>query len=124
MYREPLTLGKILKTLFFGGLIILFAAYTLYQSRILLTGPTVSLSENYETIQHERRLTFSGNAQNITTITINGRPIVTTARGDFKEHIVLENGYTTVTIAAEDRYGRRSSLERTFVYVPQTRFIP
>ena len=34
----------------------------------------------------------------------------------FSEAVVLENGYTVVTLRAEDRYGRSRIIEKSFVY--------
>ena len=48
---------------------------------------------------------------------MNGRPIVTSETGVFREPIVLENGYTIMRIEARDRFGRITFLERPFVYI-------
>lgn len=93
------------------------AVYMLFQARFLIQGPRVTLISEPGIIQHERQITLEGVAVNITAISVNGRPIVTSEVGVFKEPIVLENGYTVVRIDARDRFGRTTSLERPFVYV-------
>lgn len=93
-------------------------AYTLFQARFLIEGPQLTLTSEPNTLQHDRQVILEGVAENITAISLNGRPIVTSESGVFEESVVLENGYTVVRIEAQDRYGRTTSLERTFVYEP------
>lgn len=93
------------------------AVYMLFQARFIIQGPRVTLTNEPGIIQHERQITLEGVALNITAISINGRPIVTSEEGVFREPLVLENGYTVMRIDARDRFGRTTSIERSFVYV-------
>ncbi len=95
-------------------------SYTLFQARFFLEGPILTLTPEPDIIQHERQITLFGLAENIIAITVNGRPIVTSETGVFTEPIVLENGYTIVRIEAQDRFGRTTAIERSFVYVPDS----
>ncbi len=102
-------------------LLLCFLGYTGYQARFLLAGPQVSVSTSEATSIHtERIVEVAGVAQNITRMSLNGRQIYTDETGHFAEAIVLENGYTTATLRAEDRYGRTTVVSRSFIYVPQT----
>jgi len=98
--------------------ILLVLLYIGFQSRILLLGPQVVLTSDLEVVQNERFVTITGQAQNLVRITLNGRQIFTDEAGNFEEDVFLENGYTIVTIAAVDRYGRQTKVERSFVYTP------
>lgn len=69
-------------------------------------------------LQNERQVFLSGTAYNISHLWLNDRPIYTDAKGNFKEALVLENGYTISTLRAEDRYGRETKVKKEFVYVP------
>lgn len=102
------------------SLIVLFCFYVLWQARFLITGPEVTLSTELNPIQNNRVITLTGETKNITRITVNDRPIITNEFGEFSESIILENGYTIVSIKAQDRYGRETAIERPFVYVPKT----
>ena len=108
-----------------GGLILLgllcLGFYVLWQARFLLLGPQITLIEEPYRISDTRIITLSGQANNITRITLNGRQIFTDPTGYFREALVLENGYTIATIAASDRYGRTTKLERPFIYIPASR---
>ncbi len=110
------------RTLVQGALMVLFGLtlilYVLWQARFLIAGPQITLAEEPPRVSNERFITLRGEARNITTITLNGRQIFTDPYGHFNEALVLENGYTIATIAATDRYGRTTSLERSFMYTP------
>lgn len=97
-----------------GGVI----AYMGFQARFLIAGPQISIAAPEDSVSGERVIVLEGDAANIARMSLNGRPIYTNADGHFSEKLVLENGYTTATIRAEDRYGRTISVERGFVFTP------
>lgn len=90
--------------------------YLIFQSRNLIQGPTITLTTETGGVQSERVITLEGVAENIVSLSLNGRQIHTDQKGAFTEALVLENGYTIMTLTAEDRYGRSTSLSRSFVY--------
>ena len=92
--------------------------YSLFQARHLIEGPTLTLIKIPETTQTEQVITIEGTTKNITSLTLNGKNIHTNEKGDFKEALVLENGYTIMTLTSQDRFGRTTSLSRSFVYTP------
>ena len=94
------------------------AAYVVFQARFLIIGPQLILTKESPQVVNERQITFAGSAFNISHLWLNDRPIYTDAQGNFKEALVLENGYTIATVRAEDRYGRETTIKRTYVYVP------
>jgi hypothetical protein len=98
--------------------IMLVVAYVVYQARFLIIGPQIILTTEPDRQQNERVLTLSGTTNNISRLWLNGNPIFTDPQGNFEAAVVLENGYTITKLEAEDRYGRRTSLTREFVYVP------
>lgn len=123
IHSHSVTLPTILKTILILGLVLASVFYVLFQARLLISGPSLTLSDEPAVMQHDRQLTLSGMAKNITEIYLNGRPISTDEAGFFNESIVLENGHTIVRIDAQDRYGRTTSIERSFVYTPYSPLI-
>jgi hypothetical protein len=113
-FRFRTTVRVILSLVLLGVLLL----YVVWQARFLLTGPVIVLRDEPPQHSNERIVTLSGAARNITSITLNGRQIFTDPHGEFKEALVLENGYTIATIAATDRYGRTTELRRPFIYTP------
>ncbi len=110
---SPLILREVsferpLKIFFIGVCIIFFLSYAALQARNLILGPTIALSESVETIQDERFVTVHGEARNVIVLWLNGQEIHTNERGVFEHTLTLENGYTIMTLEAEDRFGRRT----------------
>lgn len=112
-----------LKWVFIGALGLSLVAYAVFQARFLIIGPQIALSIEPNNLQNERRIFLEGKAFNISRLWLNDRQIFTDAQGNFKEALILENGYTISTLRAEDRYGRSTTLTRSYVYAP-TSFIP
>jgi hypothetical protein len=103
--------------------LLLMIFFVIFQARFLIMGPQIRITAGPEGPQNERQITISGVAYNISHLWLNDRPIFTDAQGNFKEALVLENGYTIATLRAQDRYGRTTTVERHMVYVPAT-FLP
>ncbi len=116
---HSLTLGTLLRFLGIGIGIALLVWYIHFQARNLLIGPTLILNDTGETIHHTHSVELTGTTSNIVKLTLNGREIHTDEAGVFKEHLVLENGYTLIMLTAEDRFGRTTSLTREFVFIPE-----
>ncbi len=103
-----------------GSLLLALAAvsYIIFQARFLIAGPQISLINEAAILQNNRVITLEGSAVNITHLWLNDRPIFTDEVGNFKEALVLENGYTIATLRAKDRYGRETRVMRPYVYTP------
>lgn len=99
-------------------IVVLLLSYVAYQARYLIQGPAIELTSEPDIVQSDRFVMLEGTARNIARITLNGRQIFTDETGQFREALVLENGYTIATLTAYDRYGRATNLARPFVYRP------
>lgn len=117
---EPVTFRSFIKFTIFGVGIIFIMIYLTFQARFLIIGPQIVLIEEPELLQSERQVLLVGKAYNISHLWLNDRPIYTDAQGNFKEALVLENGYTVATLRAEDRYGRETKVTRPFMYSPSS----
>lgn len=116
--RQPhVTLGSILRHLVIGAVILAFVSYVLWQSRIFIQGPVITITSAPPATTTDAVVEIAGRAENIVWIHLNGRPIVTTPSGEFKERIVLERGYTVLQLEAADRFGRRTT--ETFSVLPR-----
>jgi hypothetical protein len=116
--HENTSFRIVVKTSIFILGLLLVVAYVLFQARFLITGPQLLLSYESGQLVNQRQITLAGSAYNISRLWLNDRPIYTDAQGNFKEALVLENGYTIATVRAEDRYGRETLIKRTYVYAP------
>ena len=101
--------------------LLLVLMFVVFQARYLIIGPRIVITTAPSGPQNVRTIEIAGVAYNISRLWLNDRPIFTNATGNFKEAIVLENGYTIATLRAEDRYGRSTKVDTRLVYVPQSR---
>lgn len=115
---ENITFRTVVQSFVIAVMLILLIGYVIFQSRFLLLGPQVVLKTEHPTHTNQRTVTLHGEAYNITHLWLNDRPIFTNADGQFKEALILENGYTIATLRAVDRYGRTTKVTRSFVYTP------
>lgn len=110
------------RTILLGlGILALFALALLYvgfQARFLISGPTLSLTHTYPILTTENAISIEGLARNTSVLVLNGKAIFTDEHGHFEELLVLEDGYTIMTLKGEDRFGRQVTLEKTFVRQP------
>lgn len=115
---SSMQLGQVLRVLASTLMVLLVISYVLFQARNLIQGPRIELQGELPTVQHERMVTLRGTAKNIVSLTLNGNTIFTDEHGNFSKVLVLPNGYTIMTLMAKDRFGRTTSLTRSFVLVP------
>jgi hypothetical protein len=92
--------------------------YVAFQARFLISGPQIVLTESLGPLHNERKVELVGEAYNISHLWLNDRQIFTNAQGEFRESLILENGYTLATLRAEDRYGRETTVTETLYYAP------
>ena len=117
---EPVSFRTVLKFIAIIIGILFVVVYVSFQARYLIIGPQILLADVPDQIQNERQIFLTGTAHNISHLWLNDRPIYTDAKGNFKEALVLENGYTVSTLRAEDRYGRETKVTQSFVYTPSS----
>jgi len=115
---KPLLLPRLVKIGAISTALLLSVWYVGFQARFIIEGPRVVLSPEPAVVYKDRVVTLNGTATNITALSINGRPIATDPEGNFSEPVVLENGYTIMSIDARDRYGRAVHIERPLVFMP------
>jgi len=115
---DPTSFRTIVKLIAVTVGLLCIVAYVIFQARYLIIGPQILLSETPNQLQNERQIFLSGKAYNISHLWLNDRPIYTDPQGNFKEALVLENGYTVATLRAEDRYGRETKIAQPFMYTP------
>ncbi len=95
-----------------GALALAILSYGIFEGRRLIEGPEVSIySPTNGSATSTTGVIIAGNAQNISFLTINDRPYFTDKQGNFSETVSLPAGLAVVTVAATDRFGRRTSKE-------------
>ncbi|MDB5224720.1 MAG: hypothetical protein JWO43_342 [Candidatus Adlerbacteria bacterium] len=95
--------------------IVIVGGYGLFEGRRILSGPEISLDfPRSGSATSSVAVVVSGMAQNIAFLTINGRPAYTDAAGHFSATLSPHPGYTSITVAAKDRFGREASMSVHF----------
>jgi len=105
------------------GFFIVVLGYAYFEGRGLLAGPTITVSGRVMEVS-EPFITIEGQAQRITSLSMNGKAIPVTEDGAFSEPYVLAPGYNRIVLDASDRYGKTTERVIEIVYVasssPQT----
>lgn len=95
--------------------IVLVVGYGLFEARKLIEGPVISIESPQDGAATSSDIvTIIGNAENIAFLTINDGPAYTDESGRFVYQYSPPPGYTVVTVAAVDRFGRRASKSVAF----------
>ncbi len=91
-------------------MIALVAGYGLFEARKIIEGPEVVISSpaNGAAVAGPT-ITVRGTAKNVSFFTIDDAPAFTDPAGNFEATLSPPPGYTVVTVASIDRFGRRAS---------------
>lgn len=103
-----------------AGLIAFFIVivlYGLYEAQGLAFGPKISIPSEATTV-YEPYVEISGRAERIASLSMNGKAVPVTEKGDFNEPYLLAEGDNQITLTAKDSYGRTTSQVVEIVYVP------
>ena len=91
-------------------IVLVVISYGLFEARKLLEGPEITIDSPADgSATSTSAVTVVGTAQNIAFLTINDAPSYTNEEGVFVYRFSPPAGYTVVTVAAVDRFGRRAS---------------
>jgi uncharacterized protein YfaP (DUF2135 family) len=69
---------------------------------------------------HEPYVEISGRADRISSLSMNGKAIPVTEKGEFEEPYLLAKGDNKIMLEAKDAYGRTTSRIVEIVYIPET----
>lgn len=98
-------------------LVIVFYAY--YQSRSIIAGPLIALSEpENNTTSKTSLIMVRGVATHAKELTLQGRQIFIDLEGRFAEQLLLSPGYNIIELTARDAQGRQIIKDLELVYLP------
>ncbi|MEK7081651.1 MAG: hypothetical protein AAB537_00615 [Patescibacteria group bacterium] len=101
-----------------GGLAALIVVgYALYETWNYFSGPIIAVSSpsNGATL-NEPLLEIQGVVKNAATVFLDGRRILTNDKGEFKERLLLAEGYNIIGLKAEDKFKRTVKQRLELVY--------
>ena len=103
-------------------LCVLLLGYGLFEAQRIIEGPSITiLNPKNGSATSTQALLIAGIARNISFLTINDKPAYTDGAGNFVLTVSPPTGYTVVTVAAKDRFGR---LARKSVFITVLNFCP
>lgn len=96
-----------MRRLFVVLVVLVVLVYGLFEARQLIAGPTITIASPKDgSATSSPAIIIEGVARNISFLTINDAPAYTDEEGRFYEVLTPPPGYTMVTVAASDRFGR------------------
>ncbi len=104
---------------FFAIIILFLFTYLGWQVKNIVEPPELiifSPTEGFIT-PHDYTLVV-GQTEKETTVSLNGREIKNSEKGQFKETIYLSAGVNTITIVAQKKHGKTTTIVRHVVYKP------
>lgn len=100
--------------------VVALGVYAYLQSREYLRGPVITILEPLNgSVSTTSRMTLIGTVHNAAFLTLNGKQIFTDERGRFRELLMLHEGYTIMSIAGRDRFGKTAEKRLELVYRPE-----
>lgn len=95
---------------------IAIGGYAFYTMKNLMEGPviTVTTPRDGEAVE-QAVIAVSGTTKNISKIALNGRPIPIDEDGGFREDVAVPLGYAILSLAGEDRFGKKTEVSLTLV---------
>lgn len=108
---------KIIQNILISGLFLFIFVFALYGSRGLVFGIKIKEIniENGATYT-ESVFEIKGKAKNANKIYLNDREITRDKKGYFVENVALIEGYNTIEIRAEDKFGNKDKKEYSLFY--------
>lgn len=111
-YRDS-RLTKIALGVFF----LLVIGYAYFEAQGILFGPSISIPTNSIEV-HDPFIIIKGQADRISSLSMNGKEIQVTESGAFEEPYLLAEGLNRIVLDAKDKYGRTSRKVIEVVYTP------
>ena len=99
-----------LTTLFVALAVVLIGGYGLFEARLIIQGPVVTISMPIDgSATSSTGVVIAGTAENISFLTINDSPSYTDKAGHYATLLSIPPGVAVLTVRAVDRFGRRTA---------------
>jgi len=105
---RPYDDGKvIIKTVLILLFILFIVGYGIFKAQKLFSGPKINVSSVHsgQVVTGDGSVNIEGQAQNISSISLNDRPIYVDEKGAFSEKLLLFPGYNIIKLFGKDKFG-------------------
>jgi 4-amino-4-deoxy-L-arabinose transferase-like glycosyltransferase len=89
-----------------GLLLVSLVSYIWWNTSALRSGPRITINTPQEFSTVGQVVEVTGSVPHSKEVTINGKSITFTTRGEFRERVVLSPPVDSLDIVAEDAYGK------------------
>jgi hypothetical protein len=98
----------------------LFVLYGVFQSRNLIIGPRITVSEPKNGfVVNDPVVSVRGTTKNIAYINLNDGQIFVDDLGHFNEKLMVSPGYNIMKLSAEDKFGRATEKFIEIIFEPK-----
>ena len=107
------------KLIIFGtfGLVIIVLAYALFNARLLLAGPVITIKSPENGLSFDTPfIEIIGEARNTSFISMNGNTVYINEKNQFNEKLLLPPGTSIIKIDARDRFERTTEVTLWYTY--------
>ena len=101
-----------------GIFFLIVLGYAYYEAQGILFGPSISVTSAVTEVS-EPFVLIKGQADRISSLSMNGKTIPVTETGAFEEPYLLAPGYNRIVFDAQDKYGRTRSKAIEIIFSPK-----
>ncbi len=101
-----------------GGFVaLIIIGYAFYETWGYFSGPTINVSSpsNGATLNNPL-VEIQGVVTNSSEVFLNGQQILTTGKGEFKQILLLNDGYNIIDLKAKDKFKKTTEQRLELVY--------
>lgn len=112
----PLHRLKIQQSLLLAGVIlVLFLGYLFFQYRAAFLPPSLTITSPEAETTTSKEITVSGKADSNATVYVNNQPVTVGSNGEFSKRLILFPGNVTISVRAENRFGKETVVQRSIL---------
>lgn len=96
---------------------ILILGYSIFQAQKIWNGPRITVLSPINGATYTTTLIeIKGVAKNVSTLTLNDRPLYTDKLGNFSDTLLLSQGYNILKLEAKDKFGSETKKMIEIIY--------
>lgn len=96
-------------------ILVLFLGYLFFQYRAAFLPPSLTITSPKAQSITSKEITVSGNADKNATVYVNNQPVSLNDKGEFSKKLTLFPGNATISVKAENRFGKQTVVQRSIV---------
>lgn len=106
-------IARLTKNILIGLAILASFFYLAFYLKNITSAPALTIAYPPENlVTADANLTVNGQAENETSVFVNGEEVLTDNLGYFTKDLDLKTGLNTITVSAQKKYGRRIDITR------------